>query len=238
MITLNFLSNMKVIPGIVCVRKGVVGKEIGAALTVLSCTECCCSDHYRHPFHCVKVWCGQYFTPSLLSVAGVVLHLGHGGHPCPNVIHPQDDTWVDDPDDSSEEDVDDPSLADPTAPPTFNDILSSLGHGNEQSHRKKRYDAYGNPHITIVNQSSIHHLTIQCCCCNGHLPIHHQLLQISLYPATQISPRTAFTFTLLDDFCLMNLECKVSTNGFYSYLHCVTLFPHTQPMNATILLKH
>jgi hypothetical protein len=146
----------------------------------LSCTKCCRSDHYQHLFHCVKVWCGQYFTPSSLSVAGVVLHLGHGGHPCPNVIHPRDDTWVDDPYDSSEEDVDDPSLADPTVPPAFNNILSFLGHGNEQSHRNKCYDTYGNPLIIIVNLSGIHLLTIQCCRCNGHLPIHHQLLQICL----------------------------------------------------------
>ena len=40
MITLKSLSNMKIILGIVCVRKNVVEKEIGAALTV-SANHCC-----------------------------------------------------------------------------------------------------------------------------------------------------------------------------------------------------
>jgi hypothetical protein len=120
----------------------------------LSCTECCHSDHYQYPFHCVKVWCGQYFTPSLLSVVEVVLHLGHGGHGL-DVIHPQYDTWVDDLNDSGE-DVDYPSLADPTVPLAFNNIFCSLGYGNEQSHRKNHYHAYGNSLITIVDRSGIH----------------------------------------------------------------------------------
>ena len=205
----------------------------------LLCTECCHSDHSRHPFHCVEVWCGQYFAPSSLSASGVVLHPGHGGQPCPNALRPRDDTWVDDPDDSAEEDIDDPSLADPTVPPAFNNILSSLGHGNEQSHGKKHDNAHGNPLMTIVDWSGVHHLAIQPCRCHGHSPIHHQLLPISLYLATQTSPRTAFTFTVLANFRLMNLECKVSANGFFSYLHRVMdpLFPHIQPVSETVSLK-
>ena len=133
-------------------------------------------------------------APSSLSVSGVILHLGHGGQPCSNAIRPWDDTWVDDPDDSTKEDIDDPSLADPTVPPTFNDILSSLGHGNKQSHGKKHYDAHENPLMTIVDQSGVHHLTIQPCRCHGHPPIHHQLLQISLYPATQTFSKNSIHF--------------------------------------------
>ena len=206
----------------------------------LSCTECCHSDHSRHPFHHVEVWCGEYFAPSSLLASGVVLHLGHEGQPCPNALRPRDDTWVDDPNDSAEEDIDDPSLANPTVPLAFNDILSSLEHGNEQSHGKKHYDAHGNPLMTIVDQSGVHRLAIQPCCCHGHSPIHHQLLQINLYPATQTSPRTAFTFAVLDNFRLINLECKVSANGFFSYLRHVTdpLFPHTQPVSESVLPKH
>ena len=43
MIILKSLSNMKVILGIICVRKDVVEKEIGAALTV-SANHCCVSN--------------------------------------------------------------------------------------------------------------------------------------------------------------------------------------------------
>ena len=202
----------------------------------LSYTEYCRSDHSRHPFHRVEVWCGWYFIPSSLSTVEVVLHLAHGGQPCPKA---QDDGWEDDPDDSSEDDFNDSGLTDHMAPPTFNDILSSLGHCNDRSHGKTRYDANGNPLITVVDQLGIHHFTIQPCCCNGHRPIHHQLLQIGLYPATQTSPRTAFTFAVLDDFRLMNLKCKVSANGFFNYLHRVTdpLFSQLQPVRAAPLPK-
>jgi hypothetical protein len=119
----------------------------------LFCTECCRSEHSRHPFHRVEVWCGRYFAPSSLSAVGVVLHLAHGGLPCPNA---QDDGWEDDPDDPGEDGIDDSGLGDHTESHAFNDILSSLGHGNEQSHRKKRYDANGNPLITVVDRSGIH----------------------------------------------------------------------------------
>ena len=216
MITLKFLSNMKVILGIIYVRKDVVEKEIGTALTV-SANHCCVLNV------AVQIILGIHFIVLRFGVGSnspllryqhqesSYIHLGHGGQPCPNAIWPWDDTWVDDPDDSTEEDIDDPSLADPTVPPAFNNILSSMEHGNEQSHGKKHYNAHGNPLMTIVDRSGVHRLAIQPYHCHGHPPIHHQLLQIGLYPATQTSPRTAFTFAILDDFRLM---CKVSEMPF------------------------
>ncbi|KIJ10585.1 hypothetical protein PAXINDRAFT_85784, partial [Paxillus involutus ATCC 200175] len=54
-----------------------------------------------------------------------------------------------------------------------------------------------------------------------------------LYPATQKSLRTTFTFQLLEPFRLMNLEFKVTAMSFYKYLRKVTdlILSHTTPVN-------
>lgn len=43
---------------------------------------------------------------------------------------------------------------------------------------------------------------------------------------TQAQPRTAFTFAILDDFCLLNLKSKISA---YDYLNTLAL--RTDPVN-------
>ena len=62
MITLKSLSNMKVILGIVCVRKDVVEKEIGAALTVLA-------NHCRVPNIAIQI---------ILGIHSIMLRFGVG----------------------------------------------------------------------------------------------------------------------------------------------------------------
>ena len=56
-----------------------------------------------------------------------------------------------------------------------------------------------------------------------------QLLEAGLYPTSISSPRTAFTFRVLDNFLLTNKECKTSAMAYYSKLRRVTnnAFPHT-----------
>ncbi|KAF9225444.1 hypothetical protein BS17DRAFT_682134, partial [Gyrodon lividus] len=48
----------------------------------LFCTQCCQKQHYMLPFHWIKQWTGT-FQDSSLCLAGMVLHLGHCGQPCP-----------------------------------------------------------------------------------------------------------------------------------------------------------
>jgi hypothetical protein len=205
----------------------------------LSCMECCRSDHSRAPFHCVEVWCGQYFSPSSLSALGIVLHLGHGGKPCPNAVPHCENEWEDESDDSGRDNFDDRGPADPNDMPAFNHILSFLGHRNEHPYAEKQHDVDGHPLVTIIDKSGIHRLAIQQCRCFGQPPTHHQLMKISLYPATQTSPRTVFTLAVLDDFRLMNLECKVTVNSVFKYLRRISnpVFPHTQPVSGTASLK-
>ncbi|KAG6330305.1 hypothetical protein ID866_8786 [Astraeus odoratus] len=55
-----------------------------------------------------------------------------------------------------------------------------------------------------------------------------QLLQIGLYPTSQKSPCMAFTFHILDDFRIENLECKIPAFVYSQKLRRKTYptFPH------------
>ncbi|KIJ65331.1 hypothetical protein HYDPIDRAFT_28041 [Hydnomerulius pinastri MD-312] len=95
----------------------------------------------------------------------------------------------------------------------------------------RHYDDAGNHLLTVVDISGIHIIAICPCKCLQQSPFRAQLLEVGLYPATQKSPRTVFTFQLLESFRLMNLECKVTAMSFYKYLRRVTdpVLPHTTP---------
>ncbi|KAF8834386.1 hypothetical protein BDN67DRAFT_1016560 [Paxillus ammoniavirescens] len=93
----------------------------------------------------------------------------------------------------------------------------------------QHYNDAGNHLLTMVDVSGIHIVAICPCKCPQQSPFRAQLLQIGLYPATQKSLRTAFTFQSLESFRLMNLECKVTVMSFYKYLRRVTdpIVPHS-----------
>lgn len=48
------------------------------------CTRCCRDHHSRLVFHRVQHWNGTFFEAASLYQAGVALHFGHGGLPCPD----------------------------------------------------------------------------------------------------------------------------------------------------------
>ncbi|KAF9224245.1 hypothetical protein BS17DRAFT_684398, partial [Gyrodon lividus] len=50
---------------------------------LLFCTQCCWQQHYMLPFHWIKQWTRTFFEDLSLCLAGMVLHLGHYGQPCP-----------------------------------------------------------------------------------------------------------------------------------------------------------
>jgi CxC2 like cysteine cluster associated with KDZ transposases len=50
----------------------------------LLCGQCCRVQHLLQPFHRVQRWNGTFLEDSWLYHAGVALHFGHGGHPCPS----------------------------------------------------------------------------------------------------------------------------------------------------------
>jgi hypothetical protein len=55
-----------------------------------------------------------------------------------------------------------------------------------------------------------------------------------LFPATFNNPKTAFTFRVLEDFHLDNLECKTTPSQFFSRLRRLTNdeFPNTVPVSG------
>ena len=101
-------------------------------------------------------------------------------------------------------------------------------------------DVNGNPWITIVDITGVHHLPMHSCTC-GHSSesTFVQLLRLSLYPCSTERPRTVFTFRLLEDFDLENLETKASAQSFYSKLRRITnnVSPHLVPDRYRELMR-
>lgn len=90
-------------------------------------------------------------------------------------------------------------------------------------HRKldKSYDVYRCPVVVIVHTTAVHELRIRPCRCTD-TPIREQLLNMALYPASMQHTRTIFTFELLDDYDLENLETKASAAKFYNKVKRLT----------------
>ncbi|KAG1894778.1 uncharacterized protein F5891DRAFT_984797 [Suillus fuscotomentosus] len=83
------------------------------------------------------------------------------------------------------------------------------------------------PATTIVDKSGVHSVSIWYCHCPGALNPDMQLFQAGLFPASFTRPKTAFTFSVLDDFLLDNLECGTSAMNYYSKIWRLTssIFP-------------
>lgn len=191
--------------------------------TPILCSACCRTSHRSNVFHRVEHWNGEFYTPAWLRQVGVVIHLGHRGLECPaysssgslpRVVSPsaedtnQEEEWVGEPDD---DDPDGPTGYLHNSPPAAGET-----------------DSAGNPYLVLVDRSGIHQLAVRWCCCADCLPHDIQLLEMGLFPASFGRIRTAFTFKVLDDFLVDNLECKTSAFNFYNKLRRITskAFPH------------
>ncbi|KAG1776260.1 hypothetical protein EV702DRAFT_1179917 [Suillus placidus] len=75
----------------------------------------------------------------------------------------------------------------------------------------------------VVDTSGLHSLMIRFCRCTNALSPDMQLFEMGLFPASFTSPKTAFTFAVLDDFLLDNMECGTSAMNYYSKLSAVDL---------------
>ncbi|KAF8270241.1 hypothetical protein EI94DRAFT_1463769, partial [Lactarius quietus] len=86
--------------------------------------------------------------------------------------------------------------------------------------------------ITVIDRSGIHEIGINWCRC-PEAPKHDlQLMMAGLFPATFHNPKTAFTFQVLEEFHLDNLECKTTPSQFFSHLRRLTndVFLNTVPV--------
>ncbi|KAF8264986.1 hypothetical protein EI94DRAFT_1590553 [Lactarius quietus] len=110
----------------------------------------------------------------------------------------------------------------------------NFGSSKPDCHNKDR-----KPFITVIDRSGIHEIGINWCCC-PEAPKHDlQLMMAGLFPATFHNPKTAFTFRVLEEFHLDNLECKTTPSQFFSCLKRLTSdeFPNTVPDRYWELLR-
>ncbi|KAG1846470.1 hypothetical protein F4604DRAFT_1595029, partial [Suillus subluteus] len=97
----------------------------------------------------------------------------------------------------------------------------------------------GKTAITAVHTSGVHTMLIRFCRCPDAETLDKQLFKMGLFPASFTCPKTAFTFALLDDFILDNLECGTSAMNYYSKLKCITssVFLHLVPDRYQELMR-
>ncbi|KAG1895644.1 uncharacterized protein F5891DRAFT_984083 [Suillus fuscotomentosus] len=135
---------------------------------------------------------------------GLHIHLAHDGTPCPSSTEYSSDLfeWSD-----TDEHIDHNDYPEGTSIP----LVADSDH----------------PATTIVNKSGVHSVSIWYCHCPGALNPDMQLFQAGLFPASFTRPKTAFTFSVLDDFLLDNLECGTSAMNYYSKIRRLTssIFP-------------
>ncbi|EFI27460.1 hypothetical protein CC1G_15494 [Coprinopsis cinerea okayama7 len=93
--------------------------------------------------------------------------------------------------------------------------------------------------LVVVHSNGVHHIPVHFCTCADAPPDELQLLRHDLYPASHKDVRTAFTFTVLDEYLLQNLECYTSALHFYSKLRRLTneVFPRKVPDRYRELLR-
>ncbi|KAG1852098.1 hypothetical protein DFJ58DRAFT_716618 [Suillus subalutaceus] len=79
---------------------------------------------------------------------------------------------------------------------------------------------------------------VKYCTCPGAPSADIQLFQMGLFPASFLEPKTAFSFDVLDDFLLDNLN-GTSAMNYYSKLRRMTtrVFPHLVPDRYRELMR-
>lgn len=195
-----------------------------------------------HPLHRVEAWKGTHFEPAWLWQNGVVIHLGHNGAPCP-----ADAVWQEQPSSDSASDAstdtdsdlaseadseleweseselesDTPEVHDPAdAPREFHPRPFPAFFPQTADPRKANLKY---PILVVVDVTGIHEIPVHYCTCDSNLVSNdNQLFDCALFPATFKRVQTAFTFRVLDDFRMDNLESKTSAYHYYNKLSRVT----------------
>jgi len=151
------------------------------------CLKCCLETHAWHPFHRIKKWTGHYFATTTFRELGYILHLGHGGAPCP-------------------------TLSDQGA--------ESKGESTTV--------------LTVVDIGHIHSHKASWCKCSDAPPKVVQLLKSHLFPGSIHSPRTGFTFRVMEYYHMDSNECNTPAQSFYTKLKRLTnrYHPHSVPVSS------
>ena len=128
-----------------------------------------------------------------------------------------------------------PEDALPTVP-TISDSLFDLfdecldsGYSNAQ---RTQTGASGNTLLTVVDSAGVFDMEVLFCACSDAKPMHEQLLRTGLFPASFKQIETVFSFSVLDNFLIDNLECKTTAQQYFSKLQSMTssMFPDNVPV--------
>jgi hypothetical protein len=86
---------------------------------------------------------------------------------------------------------------------------------------------FGNPLLTIVDFQGVFDMEVLFYARSNSQSMEEQLLRTSLFPATFKQIETVFSFSVLDDFLVDNLECKTTAQQYFSKLQSMTstMFP-------------
>jgi hypothetical protein len=111
---------------------------------------------------------------------------------------------------------------------TLFDSPEALPDSGDNVHNKTYTSPSGNPMLTVVDWNCIFDLEVVFCICSNQNNKEKQLLHSGLFPSTFKITKSAFTFSVLDDFLKDNLECKTTAQQYYSKLQSMTsrMFPH------------
>jgi hypothetical protein len=179
------------------------------------CSECVRVHHRSLPYHRVEHWTGTFFEPAWLCQANVVIHLGHHGLPCPDNV-------------GSHADGEDGSDSD-NSPRPSNDNGNVFGNGLPK--------LKGRNYHVVVDKSGVHRIRIIPCTCpnapkDNERYIHY--LQMGLFPASLQNIKTVFTFRVLNDFRMDNLECKTAALNYWHKIVRLTSneFPKSVPVSV------
>ena len=83
--------------------------------------------------------------------------------------------------------------------------------------------------VVFVDVSGVHQLTVHCCQCPNSKTVDRQFVDMGLLPASIVRPKTTFTFWVLDDFQVTNLECHMAGTSYWHKLarKMSNMFPST-----------
>ena len=203
------------------------------------CSGCFRDRHKSLPFHRVENWTGTHFKQAWLCQVGVEIHLGHRGFPCPGrsdaIPGPGPNGRGADSGPggaagngaggNADEDEDDEDYID-------------VSGDEEEDLMEDVIGAHGLPLLTgedvcvLVDKSGVHRLRVRPCICSTSATLDLQFIDMGLFPASLKKIRTAFTFGVLDDFRMDNLECKTAGSKYFNKLKRLTsnAFPHSVPV--------
>lgn len=116
-------------------------------------------------------------------------------------------------DDDAENDAQDNEPPELNLPPDYMPHYPTAGDPISDPSPMKT--ALNHPYIRVVHINGIHNIACVACGCRGEEHKHADVMAAGLVPTSFTRYRTMFTHKVLDDFRLINLECKASAYQYF-----------------------